>query len=657
MTYVRSIGKRIATLASLALVASSCGPRGQVSPASEEAATGGDAQVVARRLMDLADLRGYTNAVEPAPDESFVAFYRNTPGYLTMAIQDLSSGDLRDLITGDSTLWDLYPPDHAVSPDSRWIAFERSYPDPFGREEYELGVIRRDGTGERTLLTPFGSPGEWPVRWMDPLAWTHDSRGLLVLVWMTDGSSRLELASVEDGSSSILRAFDWRAPNGAAFSPDGRFLVYDFPPDEHARSTDLYVLALDGSREVRLTDDPDVKTVLGWSRDASGIYYEVRSSDGQQDVSSVWRLPMDEAGPAGAPRLVRGDLVNARSFDWMGDRISYRQASNPFAYWRVAVDLEAGRVVVPPTRIGAPAMPPGRLDVVGWTPDGLEFWRIAPTPGTRTGLDLVLRSEASGEERRIPLGLDDVGGRMDLDERTMLFHGRRLNGAVMDVVRVDLSTGQVTPTQDEVTLTFFEGVRPIRDRQFSPDLSIKYLQRLSGEVYEIVAQEVASGAERVLYRSVDRTRELFAQGGPDGRLVLSPDGLQLAFVPYYHVRAPGPGEHNALLVLPVSGGEARIIHTGWVDGRSIQWTSDSRTLVFLGWADSDGRARGLRKVNADGTGDTLLLTWPGGIADPRLAPDDRRIVFRSQAESRFDELWVLDNLQEGRAAEPSGGSR
>jgi dipeptidyl aminopeptidase/acylaminoacyl peptidase len=252
--------------------------------------------------------------------------------------------------------------------------------------------------------------------------------------------------------------------------------------------------------------------------------------------------------------------------------------------------------------------------------------------------------------------LDDVNGRMDRDERTMLLRGRRLNGAVMDVVRVDLPTGRVTPVQDEATLTRFEDA-PMRNRQFSPDLSIKYLQRLIGEVYEIVAQEVASGAERVLYRSVDRTRQLFAHGGPDGHLVLSPDGMQLAFVPYYHVRAPGPGEYNALLVLPVSGGEARIVHTGWVDGRSIQWTSDSRTLVFLGWADSDGRARGLRKVNADGTSDTLLLTWPGGIADPRLAPDDRRIVFRSQTESRFDELWVLDNLQESRAAEPSGGSR
>jgi len=650
---MRSPDRKIATLASLALLASSCGTPGGSSPGSQEAASGGDRQVVARRL---ADVSGYPQAVEAAPDGSFIASYRTTSGYLTLAIRDLTSGDVRDL-TGDSTLWDLYPTDHAVSPDSRWIAFERSFPDPFENEKYELGVIRRDGTGERTLLTPFGSSnrGEWPVRWMDPLAWTHDSRSLLVLVWMWDGSSRLELASVEDGSGFILRAFDWRAPNGAAFSPDGRFLVYDFPPDEHARSTDLYVLALDGSRELRLTDDSDVKTVIGWSGDGSGIYYEVRSSDGQQDVSSVWRLPMRDARPAGPPTLVRGDLVNARSFDWMGDRVAYRQTSNPYAYWHVTVDLETGRVVAPPTRIGAPAMPPTRLDAVGWTRDGLEFWRIAPTPGTRTGVDLVLRSETSGEERRLPLGLDDVNGRMDLDERTMLLRGRRLNGAVMDVVRVDLSIGQVTPIQNEETLALFEGRGPPR---FSPDLSIKYLQRLSGEVYEIVAQEVASGAERVLYRSIDRTRQLFAHGGPDGDLVLSPDGMQLAFVPYYHVRRPAPGEYNALLVLPVSGGDARIVHTGWVDGRSIQWTSDSRTLVFLGWADPDGTARGLRKVNADGTADALLLTWPGGIANPKLAPDDRRIVFRSGAdpETRIDELRVLDNLQESRAGEPSGPS-
>jgi dipeptidyl aminopeptidase/acylaminoacyl peptidase len=263
----------------------------------------------------------------------------------------------------------------------------------------------------------------------------------------------------------------------------------------------------------------------------------------------------------------------------------------------------------------------------------------------------------SGEERRIPLGLDDVNGRMHRDGRTMLLRGRRLNGAVMDVVRVDLPTGQVTPVQDEATLALFEDAL-VRNRQFSPDLSIKYVQRLRGEEYEIVAQEGASGAERVLYRSVDRTTQLFAEGGPDGHLVLSPDGTLLAFVPHYHVRAPTPEEYNALLVLPVSGGDARIVHTGWVDGRSIQWTSDSRTLVFLSWADADGGARGVRKVNADGSGDALLLTWPGGIGEPRLAPDDRRIVFRSRAdpETRFDELWVLDNLQEGRPGEQSGGA-
>jgi Tol biopolymer transport system component len=639
----------------LALSAAGCGFEGGSALTAQEAA-GGDPEVVVRRVWDNRDhAPGGNGFLSVAPDLSYVAFQRyDESRNPRLAVEDQSSREVRDLTSGAVRYGANYPT--RISPDGEWIAFHSA--DPSG-VEWELKVIRKDGTGERTLrMHGTGLGGGWH----EVFDWSSDSRKILAVVWMPDETTRLELISREDGSRLILKALGWRAPLGARLSPDRRFVAYDLPPDESDGSRDLYVLSVDGSREVRLTEDADNKEVIGWSRDGSAIYYAVHVSERGQNITSIWRLPMRESRPAGAPTLVRADLVGVRAgsltyLPFNGERLLYDVRTGGSAFWSVTVDLESGRVVVPPAIIAHYEFT-GMVPHSGWTPDGLEFVYFRP------GWEMVLQSPTSGEERAIPTGLSyPDGGLMAWDATTMYVGGQTRRGQ-RAIVRVDLPTGRATPVEDPSALERLNPasdpplpepneVRPMRSGRFSRDRSVEYLTQQRGGAYDVVARNVATGAERVLHRESTRTLDP----------VLSPDGTHLAFLvfsadtpePGAPVRPGDPGS-NALHVLPVAGGVSRVVHTGWIGGNSINWSSAGRTLVFNSRSAPGAPEIGLWKVGVDGTGKALLLSQPTGLGTPRLSPDDRRIVYRGPAGTPISELWVIDNLVESRPGYRSAAS-
>jgi hypothetical protein len=387
-----------------------------------------------------------------------------------------------------------------------------------------------------------------------------------------------------------------------------------------------------------------VKTVLGWSPDGSAIYYAVEEFEGGQRVSSVWRLPMRERQVAGAPTLVRGDLVGNVYFAFAGDRLFYYINASGFSFWSASVDLDAGRVVAPPSvMVSADAF----TNHVDWTPDGADFAypRLPVGPG-RPGVELVLHSAATGEERTIRLGLDYVNGQLPWGDNSLLLRGTRRGRT--ELVRVDFPSGRVTPLDDTDLLERLD-VRndAMQYPRFSADMSVEYRVRESG-VQELVAREIGSGAERVLYQTDGRLQRM-----TNDFLILSPNGQQLAF--FVGNRPPGappsvPPTTNELRVVPVDGGTSRVVFAGIIGGSSVNWTSDSRTLVFQ--ARTEDGERGLWKVGVDGRDKVLLFAHPD-LAVPRIHPDGRRVVFRGTTGERVQELWVLENLVESRSTSTS----
>jgi Tol biopolymer transport system component len=650
-----SIKTRLAALALLAGVASGCGIQAGADLGAQEVGTG-DADVIARRILDLEAMRlAGKDGVAISEDLAFTVFSRRTPtSDGVLAVEDLASGRVRDVTSPYEYIFSSYYPS-GIAPDGEWVAVGTQR---IGSPHSQLELIRLDGQDGRVLMTHEGPDS--PVDWADAFSWSHDGTKVLTLAWMRDGSTRLEMFSREDGSGVLLKAFDWRAPAWAAFSPDDRFVAYDFQPSEDSPARDIYVLALDGSRERRLTSDPSRKTLIGWSRDGSAIYYSV--PDPETRTSSVWRLPMRGERAAGPPTLVRRDIAGETFFLLKGDRIVYRiqSGANPTT-WTATLDLANDRVVAPPSpflELRGRLVNGARFD---WSPDGLNFTYVRSSTGGRPAVELVVHpASGRGDERTIRLDhLEYLTGRMPFGEGAILVRGQNpKRPGYGDLARVDLASGAVTPIEDPKFDELRRGDFPVY-RSFSEDLSVLYLRREGEDATEIVARDLAAGTERTLFRVETRmTRGHPRVLGP----ALSPDGRQLAFLVYSADATPNPARpgdpgSNELHVVPVTGGPSRVVYTGWIGGQTLNWTSDNRALVFRDVVSPGAPGGQVWKVNADGSGKSLLFSMPEGLGGLRLTPDDRRIVFTGPAERRVAELWVLENLPETRSGARSASSR
>ena len=134
----------------------------------------------------------------------------------------------------------------------------------------------------------------------------------------------------------------------------------------------------------------------------------------------------------------------------------------------------------------------------------------------------------------------------------------------------------------------------------------------------------------------------------DCRVVLSPDGRELAFVRFSNA-------DSELYVLPLSpdfqpAGEPRRIPSsvknafGWYPA----WTADGRDIVF--YADDYASKRGLWRVAASGTREPELLPFGGDNGrDPAIARRGQRLAY---AAATFDlNLWRIE-LRGGMPAGP-----
>jgi hypothetical protein len=367
---------------------------------------------------------------------------------------------------------------------------------------------------------------------------------------------------------------------------------------------------------------------------------------------------------SGPPTLVRRDIAGAPWFVLRGDRIMYRIHPEPTPLWSVTLDPTRERVAVPPSpflEFRGQLVNGSRFD---WTPDGAEFTYVRQSSrGGRPAVEIVrLPASGRGDERTIRLdGIGYLNGRMPFGEDAILVRGQRPERpGYGELLRVDLSSGEVTPIEDPNLETLRQGDFP-GYRAFSEDLSVLYLTREHAEATEVVARTVRDGSERVVHRverGASKRRSRLNLEGP----ALSPDGSLLAFVVYSEDSEDRPARpsdawSSELRVVSVQGGPARTVHTGWIGGASLNWTSDSRALVFRDLISPGAAGGQVWKVAADGSSKTLLLSMPSGLGGLRLSPDDRRIVFGGPIERRVEELWVLENLPETRPTAASTSSR
>lgn len=143
----------------------------------------------------------------------------------------------------------------SLSPDRTLIAFDGTPPGLPAMSDFRVQVVRRDGTGRRTLTTP-------PL-WSLDAEWSPDGRMLAFTRMSAHGTGSDASVWVARPDGSGLR----RVADGstARWSPDGKRLALS------DRAGDVVVVNADGSDQVRLTATRALEQPAAWSPDGKRI--------------------------------------------------------------------------------------------------------------------------------------------------------------------------------------------------------------------------------------------------------------------------------------------------------------------------------------------------------------------------------------------------
>lgn len=588
----------------------------------------------ARRVWEAPEANIVVGSV--SPDGRYLTYLDRRTGNL--ALRDLSTGVARNL-TADARAGSLeYAQESLVSPDGRQVAYAwiRGY-------LYDLRLARLEGRLEGGLQAPqprvlYHDP---EVEYLEPGAWSPDGRYLCLSLAKADRTNQIALFSIADRSLRMLKTVDWRHPHVAAYSPEGRHLVYDFPPQQESSQRDIFLLAVDGSRQTALVEHPANDRVLGWTPDGRGILFQ---SD-RGGSMGLWFLAVSEGKPRGGPELVKPDIgqIVSLGFSRAGAFYYGVEASTRDAY--IATLEKSGKLISPPERVSQRFV--GSNQLPAFSPDGKSLAYHSRRGAIGAGLGfttLVIRSVEDGAERELSprfVFLPEFSPlRWCPDGRWIAAGGQDQTGR-SGLYRIEAQTGEVRPIVqcDPADRTIFPA--------WSPDGKLVfYLREDRTSETALVVRELETGREKDLYRAVEPS---FVS-----HFALSPDGRRLVF--HAGDRATA-GVLDVLKVMPAEGGEARVLMRAPVPkGRNIAretglaWTPDGAYVLFGRWRGlgPGDRTVELWRVPATGGAPEKLGLAMWEIVGLNLHPDGQRLAFTGGQLKQ--EVWVLENFLAGLGA-------
>jgi Tol biopolymer transport system component len=190
----------------------------------------------------------------------------------------------------------------SLSPDRQWLVFDGASPGKAPISDFDIQVVRVDGTQRRTLAES--------TDWELDAAWSPDGSRLSFERWRRGGEG-------DDWSNSEIWVVDFDGTNlerlgkglAARWSPDGQLLVFAAPTA--VSDGDLFLMNADGSGRCRLLATPAREYPAGWSPDGKRILFSRWGPDG----ADVFVVNTDGSGVRNLSRSPGYDFAA----DWSPD--------------------------------------------------------------------------------------------------------------------------------------------------------------------------------------------------------------------------------------------------------------------------------------------------------------------------------------------------
>ena len=523
-----------------------------------------------------------------------------------VAIRDVTSGTNRRLTNKGGWQSPAFGEFSLISPDNSQIAYV--WCDP---PVCEVRLVGRDGGSPRVLYR--NADVEYP----QPCDWSPDGSQVLAVLTRPDRSNQIALISVSTGSARVLKTLGWGAPPWKmTFSPDGRYIAYEFPPVSGSLKRDLFVLASDGSREQALVEHPANEFLLGWFPNGRHVLF---ASD-RLGANGAWAIAVADGKPAGDPRLLKPAI---------GKVFGLGFAQNGDYYYSQSMGVRDVFVAAlgPDGRVGGAGPRPldgsegSRLSGV-WSPDGSRIAYLTQTPEIKGDAAKVvsIQTLATHTVQDISLKLNYASNLAWFpDGRALALQGRDARGRG-GLFRLDLSTEAIEPLAFDAD----------RLGGISPDGRNLFYQRALTP--GVIRRDLVTGEEQVVFAS------------PVTGLDLSWDGRWLAIRTGGPSSAGGAAPPPGIHIVPASGGDSRPLlqlqpsETPGL-GRAFSWSRDNKYVLF-------SRGRELWRVAIDGGRPDKIGTVSfdlGGGSRLSIHPDGRRLAV-SGGSSQW-QLWVMENLQ------------
>ena len=581
------------------------------------------------RLIDK-EAGNFNTALPTADGRHMLRFNTERRGYELIDIESQVSTPLTS--EGPDPRQTLFV-NHALSPDSRWIAAalflsaEADQPPGFDNDGgRELRMFEAGGRGEGRLIHKWG-----PNHYLQIFGWSPDQRRVWLFVIRPDRAAEIASIDVATGSIQVLKTLAWRSHTQTpSLSPDGRFIAYH-DADSREAPPDVFLLPTDGSDEVRV-EHPASDSKPIFAPDGSGIVFQSRRREGLKDL---WFQPVVNGRPDGPPRIVWKDVGlygTVKRFAENGS-LFYFFATNAWEIYTSDLDL-ATPAIGRPERVDR--RPDEMNSAPAFSPDG-RF--VAHLRGDRR---LVIRELASDREREFPVPWLLIGATtVDwcADGASVILTGYQSEAVAF---HVDLERGgaeRLPLAKPSAVQCLGNGDEVLYLRQAKPGDG-------HSDTTHIVRRSLSTGAETVLYKgSLDMLRR-------------SPDGTRIAFV-------EKDESEGRLCVMPSSGGEPVTIATSpvfqWMsryptEFKGVMWSPDGSAMLVVRrdsntTLDETSPKVTLWRVPLDGGAEVELgqMSLPTferaylGAFNYSLHPDGSLMAFQRHA-GLLAQVWAIDNL-------------